>query len=46
MKHVKAITQNAFRTPEKALDTAGAIFLQVWATVFSMILTGALSQKR
>lgn len=42
MKHTKTIS--AVKTA-KAIDPAGAIFLQIWWAVFSWILTGALGSK-
>ena len=46
MKHFKAITNPGAAMPEKAIDTAGSIFLQIWVTVFSSILLGAFGLKR
>jgi hypothetical protein len=41
MTHIKTITTG------KAIDSTGAIFLQIWATVFSLILSlGIGSAKR
>ena len=42
MKHVKSIS--TVKTA-KAIDPAGAIFLQIWWAVFSWILTGAIGSK-
>lgn len=39
MKHVKTITV------AKASDAAGAIFFQIWLSVFTAILTGAFGSK-
>lgn len=41
MTHIKTITTN------KAVDATGAIFIQIWAAVFSLILSlGLGSTKR
>lgn len=39
MRHIKTITT------AKASDAAGAIFFQIWLSVFTWILTGALGSK-
>ena len=46
MKHVKTLTNPNAIMPEKALDSAGSIFLEIWLTVFTAIVRGAFDQKR
>lgn len=43
MKHIARISRA--HTPARADDSAGAIFLQIWASVFTWILLMGLSQK-
>lgn len=43
MKHIARISRS--HTPAKAQDDAGALFLQIWASVFTWILLMGLSQK-
>lgn len=43
MKHIARISRT--HTPAKADDSSGAIFLQIWASVFTWILMMGLSQK-
>lgn len=45
MSHLKQITTKQTVTPRKAIDPAGAAFLQIWATVMSIILFGAFGGK-
>lgn len=43
MKHVHVITTTV--PVAKASDAAGQIFFQIWLSVFTWILTGALGSK-
>ena len=45
MKHVRPLTIPKNAIPGKAIDSAGQVFLQIWAYVFGTILLGALGLK-
>jgi hypothetical protein len=46
MKHTKQVTlAKAMTAGEKDSDAAGALFFQVWLTVFMWILTGAFGKQ-
>lgn len=45
MRHVKKISLAKANTSEKGMDPAGYIFLQIWASVMSMMLFGAFGGK-
>jgi len=45
MKHIKPMTVPRNEIPGKAIDSAGQIFLQIWAFVFGTIILGALGLK-
>jgi hypothetical protein len=45
MKHIKPLSIPKNDIPEKAIDSAGQIFLQIWAFVFGTIILGALGLK-
>jgi hypothetical protein len=44
MSHLKPVTKPSASIPGKAIDPAGAVFLQIWAAVMMFILTGAFGK--
>jgi hypothetical protein len=45
MRHIQQLSREKSIVIAKAEDPAAAIFLQIWATVFSSILLGAFGLK-
>ena len=45
MRHVRNISLSKANAAEKDIDPVGAVFLQLWVTVMSMILFGAFGGK-
>jgi hypothetical protein len=45
MRHVRKLSEVKVPVPDKAMDPAGAIFLQIWAAVMGAILFGAFGGK-
>jgi len=45
MKHIKKITPAKANTVEKDTDPMAYVFLQLWASVMSMMLFGAAGGK-
>jgi len=46
MRHVRKISLAKASVGEKDMDPAGMVFIQIWASVMSMILVGAFGGKR
>lgn len=44
MRHISKITVAKAQVNDKDSDTMGAIFIQVWLTVFTWILAGAFGK--
>ncbi len=45
MTHLTKITVSKAQVEEKAMDPAGALFMQVWLGVFTWILAGAFGKQ-